>query len=106
LQSKGNNFTRKRRIQRPTEAVAVEVHVEVDKSTQRAMELAQEKGASIWLTTLPLQEHNFTLHKGPFRESDTIASRYGWRPNGMAIRYACGNDNSVAHAWSCSRGMS
>ena len=27
------------------------------------MELAQEKGSSNWLTSLPLQEHNFTLHK-------------------------------------------
>ena len=27
------------------------------------MELAQEKGTSSWLTTRPLKEHNFALHK-------------------------------------------
>jgi hypothetical protein len=30
---------------------------------QYAMDLAQEKGASIWLTTLPIKEHVFFLHK-------------------------------------------
>jgi hypothetical protein len=33
---------------------------------QYAMELAQEKGASSWLTTLPISEHGFTLHKETF----------------------------------------
>ena len=35
-------------------------------SLQRAMDLAQEKGASSWLTTLPLEEFGFTLHKDAF----------------------------------------
>ena len=30
-----------------------------------SVELASKKGASNWLTVLPLQEHNFTLHKPP-----------------------------------------
>ena len=30
------------------------------------MELAQEKGASTWFSTLPLKEHDFALHKGGF----------------------------------------
>ena len=29
---------------------------------KRAMELAQEKGASSWLTALPIEEFGFTLH--------------------------------------------
>ena len=73
--------------------MADEMYTEVDRSTQRAIELAQEKDTSVWLTTLPLQEHNFALHKGQFR--DAIAHRYGWRPNGMAIKCACGMNNSV-----------
>ena len=32
-------------------------------STQRSMDLAQEKGASNWLTTLPIDANGFTLHK-------------------------------------------
>ena len=45
---------------------------------QRAMELASEKGASSWLTALPLAEFGFSLHKGAFR--DAVALRYGWLP--------------------------
>ena len=44
-----------------------------------AMTLAQEKGASIWLTSLPLEEYGFSLHKGAFR--DALALRYGWLPS-------------------------
>ena len=42
------------------------------------MELAREKGASSWLTTLPLSEYGFALHKGTFQ--DTMALHYGWTP--------------------------
>ncbi|KAL5468738.1 hypothetical protein EMCRGX_G029849 [Ephydatia muelleri] len=42
-------------------------------STQHSMDLAQEKGASNWLTTLTIDENGFTLHKGAFR--DAIALR-------------------------------
>ena len=37
-------------------------------STQHSMDLAQEKGACNWLTTLPIDENGFTLHKGAFRD--------------------------------------
>ena len=43
---------------------------------QRAMDLSMEKGASNWLTVLPVDEFGFTLHKGAFR--DALALRYGW----------------------------
>ncbi len=33
------------------------------------MALASEKGASSWLTTLPIEEHGFTLHKGAFHRT-------------------------------------
>ena len=32
--------------------------------TQRAVELASEKGASNWLTVIPIDEMGFTLNKG------------------------------------------
>ena len=41
------------------------------------MDLSQEKGASNWLTVLPVKEYGFSLHKGAFR--DTLALRYGWK---------------------------
>ena len=69
---------------------------------QRAMDLAQEKGASSWLTTLPLEEFGFTLHKGAF--CDAIALRYGWQPSRCPSSCACGANFSVEHALSCPKG--
>ena len=41
-----------------------------------AMQLAQEKGASSSLTSLPIEEFGFTLHKRAFQ--DALALRYNW----------------------------
>ena len=35
----------------------------VTNATRKATFLAQEKGASAWLGTLPIWEHDFSLHK-------------------------------------------
>ena len=67
-----------------------------------AMDLAQEKGASSWLTALPLEEHGFTLHKSAFR--DALALRYGWVPSHIPSHCVCGQSFSVQHALSCPRG--
>ena len=42
--------------------------------TQRAVELASKKGASNWLTIIPIDEMGFTLNKGEFR--DALKPRY------------------------------
>ena len=60
------------------------------------------RGASSWLTSLPLEEFSFTLHKGPFR--DAIALRYGWQPWHTPTTCACGSNFSVEHALSCPKG--
>ena len=69
------------------------------KSLQRAMDLAQEKGASSWLTALPLE---LTLHKGAFR--DAIALRYGWQPLHTPSTCPCGSNFTVEHALSYPKG--
>ena len=68
-------------------------------STQRSMDLAQEKGASNWLTTLPIDENGFTLHKGAFR--DAIVLRYGWLPSNIPSTCTCGKSFTVEHALTC-----
>ena len=67
-----------------------------------AVSLAQEKGASAWLSARPLSEHKFSLHKGAFR--DALALRYGWTPKGFPCECVCGASFSVEHALSCNRG--
>lgn len=68
----------------------------------RAIELAEEKGASSWLTAIPLHEYGFNLHKSAFR--DAIALCYGWIPADLPTFCVCGSRFSVEHALSCPRG--
>ena len=42
---------------------------------QRSLELSQEKGASTWLISLPIEDHGFVLHKAAFK--DALSLRYG-----------------------------
>ena len=69
---------------------------------QRAMDLAMEKGSSSWLTTLPIEEFGFVLHKGAFH--DAVALRYGWTPSRLPSSCACGSRMTVEHALSCPKG--
>jgi len=44
--------------------------------TLRAVDLATQKGASTWLTVLPIRDMNFDLNKSEFR--DAVKLRYDW----------------------------
>ena len=48
---------------------------------RRLMLCAKEKGASSWVTALPIDDHGFFLHKGAFR--DAVCLRYGWSLQNM-----------------------
>ena len=74
----------------------------LDEQQKRTMILSQEKGASHWLTILPMAEHGFSLHKGAFR--DGLCLRYGWKPEKLPTACACGKQFNVEHALSCNRG--
>jgi len=50
--------------------------------------LSREKGSSSWLTTLPLVDHGFALHKGAF--CDALCLHYGWQPNLLPSLCVCG----------------
>ena len=66
------------------------------------MDSASEKGASNWLTSLPIEEHGFCLHKGAFK--DALALRYGWSPSIIPLHCECGSAFTVEHVMSCPRG--
>ena len=70
----------------------------------RAIELAEEKGASSWLTAVPLREYGFDLHKGAVR--DAMAFCYEWTPADLPTSCVCGSRFSVEHALSCPREVS
>jgi hypothetical protein len=71
-------------------------------SQRRAMEQASERGASSWLTAIPISEFGFRLHKEAFR--DALCIRYGWTPKHLPSHCVCGNTFTVSHAFSCPKG--
>ena len=74
--------------QQQTQDTADNLLPQLSESSQRSMVLTQEKGASSWLTTLPISEHGFALHKGAFR--DALALSYGWNPPNTPSHCICG----------------
>ena len=71
-------------------------------SLQRCVQLSQEKGASSWLSALPLEQHGYNLHKSEFK--DAIALRYDLPLQRLPSHCKCGNFFNVEHALSCSTG--
>ncbi len=71
-------------------------------SLKRALDLAEEKGASTWLTVLPIEEYGFALHKGAFR--DALSLRYAWHIPHQPETCACGKSFDVNHAMICPKG--
>ena len=71
-------------------------------SLQLAVDLANTKRASSWLSTLPLAEDGFVLHKSAFH--DALVLRYGWSLSRTPSHCACGTSFIVDHALSCPKG--
>ena len=65
-----------RKNHRRSEESAASLHPLLSIELQHARELACLKGASSWLTVLPLDEHGFSLHKGDF--CDAVCLCYSW----------------------------
>ena len=55
-----------------------------------------------YISTLPIAEHGFALHKGAFR--DALCLRYGWHPGHLPTECVCGKQFTVNHALSCPYG--
>ena len=69
---------------------------------KKANELAQAKGASNWLTALPLQSEKFVLNKREFY--DAISIRYKWQLKHLPGNCAGGKSFAIDHALSCAKG--
>ena len=71
-------------------------------ASRLSVELASEKGASSWLTTLPVVELGFHLTKSEFR--DGLCLRYNWPLRYFPSHCVCGQALNVEHALSCAVG--
>ena len=79
-----------------------EVKAMLPDKTQRAVDLACEKGASNWLTVIPLKDMDSDLNKREFR--DAVRLRYDWPiPDNPSV-CVCGSMFTVDHAMICHRG--
>lgn len=68
----------------------------------RALELTSEKGASSWLTVIPIKDLGYDLNKREFR--DAIKMRYNWEISDIPKTCICGDIFDVDHAMICRRG--
>ena len=79
-----------------------QVRVKMDPEKLRANDLSRMKGASSWLTILPLKSENFVLNKREFY--DALSLRYRWIPKYLPSLCPCGKKYDVDHAMSCMKG--
>ena len=70
--------------------------------TKTPADLAAEKGASSWLTFIPVKDVDFTLTKGEFK--DAIHLKYDWQISETPSACACGVVFNVDHAMVCRQG--
>ena len=68
----------------------------------RANDIAQLKGASMWLTSLPLKREGFAMNKRYF--FDALALRYRWTLKYTPTHCHCGQLFSMDHAMQCMLG--
>lgn len=81
---------------------AKDLHDRLPAPLQRALLLAQEKGASAIVTTLPLDREGFYMHKSDW--CDSIDMRYGYNPPNMPENCPCGRPFSMDHSQNCNLG--
>ena len=99
---KERKLTRKKDGSEVLEGVYKEFLKTLTEDLQRSIQLNSEKGASVWLTSLPLSDQGFNLNAQEFR--DAICLRYGWKVNNIAPYCECGSENNINHSLICKKG--
>ena len=78
------------------------VKSQLDGEKLRTLEATTEKGASSWLSTLPLKSYNFYLNKQMFW--DSVYLRFGILLPRLPDNCVCGSKFDIQHALSCKIG--
>ena len=105
-----HNREREREIEREIRQAREDSHqnkleslrTQMSKAQLRANDIAQLKGASAWLTSLPLEEENFVLNKREF--FDALALRFRWELKRLPINCLCNSPFNADHAMQCPLG--
>jgi hypothetical protein len=80
----------------------VKLEFERDPLKLRLLEASCERGASNWLTVLPIESDGFALNKQEF--TDALRLRYGWSLDRLPMNCPCGANFTVQHAMACKKG--
>ena len=75
---------------------------QMDDKSKRLFLASQEKGASSWLSALPIKNLGYSLTSVEFRNS--LFVRYGWKIQGLPKHCACGKDFDLDHILTCMKG--
>ena len=81
---------------------AMLIDQKLPESLQKTLSRAQDKGASNWLTVIPLEDEGYVLYKEEFR--DAICLRCGLTLKGLPSRCPCNNAFNMSHALNCKKG--
>ena len=84
------------------QGIELEVREKLEIEQVRAMDIAQLKGASSWLSALPLDEEKFNLNKREF--CDAVRLRYRWPFKRLPSICPCSKAFDVDHALNCPKG--
>ena len=83
-------------------AILEDIRNRMTAAQKRANEICCEKGASNWLTAIPIDEKGCHLSKREFW--DAVNIRYGWPLSRLPSKCACGSNFDLEHALSCKKG--
>ena len=81
---------------------AKQISLMKEDSMRSILKHQSEKGASLWLTTLPIENLGFVMNKVDFY--DVLYLRCNLRVPNMPLCCACGKKISVDHALCCIKG--
>ena len=99
-----------KRIKSEIKSAKRKLHEDILKNLREKMEpnllklneLACVKGASSWLTLLPIADEGYDFHKELFW--DLVRIRYGYQLKRLPTICECGNQFNLQHALSCKKG--
>ena len=92
----------KKRREENNKLILEELRSKMSAEKLRGNDVAQMKGASSWLTALPLKEEGYVLNKREF--FDAIAIRYAWEVKRLPTKCVCGKPFTMEHAMTCKNG--
>ena len=79
-----------------------QIRNELNKKQLRLNDICKEKGASNWLTVIPLSDQGFDLNKQQFW--DAIRLRYNWPIPNLPTSCVCGSKFNLEHCMICKKG--